>query len=102
MSKICDSCKQSMPQGGGGAEIWITDPTPDFRNMSVDTFDTLPITTRQPPRLDICPSCLLRLVDTLALPPDTFTPRLPPAEPPTPAGALTEEDLVELGLKEKP
>jgi hypothetical protein len=44
----------------------------------------------------------VKMIAALNLPPDTFTPRPLPTVAETPAGALTEDDLVKLGLKESP
>lgn len=100
MSTMCDSCKQPMQPDDGCARIMITDPSPDYSSVSVENLPTF----RRPPALDVCAACLLKLVTALSLPPDTFTPRPPRVEPavPTPAGALTEEDLIKLGLKDNP
>lgn len=96
MSTICDSCKQPISQDDGGARVTIQDPSPDF---SINA--PLP-NIRRPPQLDICAACTLTMVKVLSLPPDTFTPRQPPAKPNTPSGGLTDEDLQELGLSTKP
>jgi hypothetical protein len=84
-----------MSRTEGGARIMIQDPTPDLQTlMTADSC--LPI-YRHPPQLDLCPRCLVKLIEHLHLPADTFTP-LPPAAEPTPAGALTAKDLIGLGL----
>jgi hypothetical protein len=97
MSMMCDSCKQIVNEENGHARISISDPSPDFSAAVI----SMP---RRPPTIDLCATCLLKLIASLALPPDTFTPRAPRVEPtePTPMGALTQEDLVRLGLKETP
>ena len=77
----------------------INDPSPDFRTLPVD--GAIP-TFRRPPQLDLCAACLVKLIGLMKLPPDTFTPRPPPAEPTSPVGALTREDLAKLGLTETP
>lgn len=96
MSTICDSCKQPVPPDEGGAKITIQDPSPDFSiNAPLPTF-------RRSPQLDICAACTLTMIKVLNLPPDTFTPRQPPATPDIPSGGLTDEDLQALGLQETP
>lgn len=94
MSMICDSCKQPLVQDDGYGQIRISDPTFDYRSGKTPTF-------RTPPQIDLCSSCLLKMIGALGLPPDTFVPRPPPPPAPPPlelAGALTPEDLVALGL----
>jgi hypothetical protein len=100
MSTVCDSCKQTLRQDDGCARIMITDPAPDFQNITAGSLPTF----RRPPEIDLCAVCLLKLIAALDLPPNTFTPRPPRAEPTehVPVGALTEEDLVRLGLKDAP
>lgn len=97
MSTVCDSCKQLVNEENGHARVSIFDPSPDFSAAVI----SLP---RRPPTIDLCATCLLKLITSLGLPPDTFIPRPPRIEPaePRPVGALTEEDLVKLGLKDVP
>lgn len=103
MSTICDSCKQGLREDDGCARIMITNPSVDYATLSPEDLHTLhrrSLTST----LDLCATCLMKMIASLSLPPDTFTPRPPRAEPAdsTPVGALTEEDLVKLGLKESP
>lgn len=93
MSTICDSCREPMPPDEGGARVTIQDPTPDFRTVTADSLPSY----RRPPQLDLCPRCLMKLIEHLHLPADTFTPQLPAAKA-TPAGALTAKELIDLGL----
>jgi hypothetical protein len=96
MSTVCDSCKQTLLQEEGCARIIISDPAPDFQDISVKAGSTY----RRPPQIDLCANCLTKLIAALNLPPDTFTPRPPPHAESLPCtGALTDEDLVRLGLK---
>lgn len=96
MSTVCDSCKERLNVADGCAGLSIYDPAPDFRAMVISR-------PRRPPQIDLCAGCLLKLIEVLKLPPDTFTPRLPPPAEPALVGALTAEDLLQLGLnKEDP
>ncbi len=103
MSLVCDSCKQPLDEGDGGARLLITDPTIDYRTL-IESGPSALSAPRQPPRIDFCASCLVRLIEVLGLPPDTFTPRPLPTEPAElaadpPTGALTKKDLIALGLE---
>lgn len=100
MSTICDSCKQPMHRDDGYAQIMVNDPMPDYTSMSPEEIKIS--MSRRPSTLDVCAACVVKLVTALELAPDTFTPRPPPADSreSPPAGALTDEDLIKLGLKE--
>lgn len=94
MSLRCDACQDRLDEDDGCAQVLIRDPMPDF---SAGITSGLP---RHPPRLDLCSVCLSKMITALGLPADTFRPR-PVAPPPAPpAGALSDADLAELGLKE--
>lgn len=96
MSTLCDSCKQIASPSEGGARVTVQDPALDLRALAPDA--EIP-SFRRPPQLDLCASCLVALIKFLDLPEDTFTPQVLPAAPPPPPGALTEEDLKQLGLE---
>jgi hypothetical protein len=96
MSTLCDSCKQVVRQEDGCARVMVHDPVPDFQALSVELIPTY----RNPPQIDLCAACLTRMVEVLGLPPGTFTPRARRIESVPSPGALTEEDLIGLGLKE--
>jgi len=103
MSTICDSCKQPLKRDDGCASLSITDPTPDYSTIAVD--DLPKFRHRRSPQIDFCATCLVKLIEVMALPPDTFAPGPPPATAPVedlPQGALSQEDLIALGLKEVP
>lgn len=105
MSTMCDGCKQLLDQDDGHARVSIFDPAPDFSSNKIWTAVPEGISLpRRAPQIDLCATCLLKLIAALDLPPDTFVPRPPRAEPvaDVPAGALTPEDLVALGLKVDP
>lgn len=94
MSIKCDSCKQNLNQDDGSARMMISDPTPDFRGGEMPVI-------RRSPQLDLCATCLVKAIEILGLPADAFVPRSKPAAPAAPpesSGALTPDDLIELGL----
>jgi hypothetical protein len=92
VSTRCDVCQATVSQDDGWARLSIFDPAPDFSSPAI-----LP-PPRRPPQLDLCAACLVRAIELLGLPRDTFVPRPAPAAPPPAAGALTPGDLVALGL----
>lgn len=96
MSTICDACKKVLDHDDGCARVMITDPTPDFHSLSPDEIAGLSH-RRTLPQVDLCATCLTKMIEVMELPPDTFTPR--PARAATAStGALSAEDLAQLGI----
>jgi hypothetical protein len=94
MSSMCDGCKLILDENDGYASISIRDPSPDF------SVDAPRPTFRVPPKVDLCADCIVKMIAALDLPTSTFQPRPKPAEPAAPAGALSDADLADLGLKD--
>lgn len=100
MSTKCDSCKETVNEDDGSANVGIRDPAPDFNPDANGLYSTPNI--RRVPTVDLCARCLVKMIEVLGLPKDTFTPRTAKKPPDSPTGGLTPEDLIALGLVDKP
>lgn len=104
MSMVCDACGTKFGRNDGLSTLNVSPPLPDYRVFQeFAAIGQLP-THHDPLRLDLCLTCTARVLEHLGLstaicaPPQMPPTPADPAQPPT--GALTEDDLRQLGLTE--
>jgi len=107
MAMICDACGKKFGSDGveGCATMRITPPRPDFRMILALASVGQRVEPRDPASHDLCLGCTAKALVHLGLPADVcaLPPPVPnaPADepPPEPLGALTDDELRELGIE---
>jgi hypothetical protein len=114
MAMICDACGAKYGRDDGNATLHTTPPRPDFKLFQAFTAAGQPYVHREPLTLDLCLACTKKALAHLGLPTDSCElPELPKTseggegspmlteEELRQRGALTEEDLRQLGMTEE-
>jgi len=105
MATICDACGEKFGRDAGHSTLHVSPPRPDMKLFQALVTAGRSFTSHDPLALDLCLACTAKTLARLGLPtdvcelpamPTTPTPDEDPDRPP--AGALTEEDLRQLGL----
>jgi len=102
MGMICDACGTKFGHDNGQSTLNVSPPRIDFKMIQALTEAGQIYEHREHLHLDLCLSCTSKVLSHLGLSTEICTlPQLPPASteaaPPN-TGALTEEDLRQLGL----
>ncbi len=107
MATICDGCKTKIHfddgSGGGMLSVRHQQPHGDYFRRAI-TAGISPISPHGASDLDLCETCTEKVLVLLGFPTETLIkiPPIPGEEEPDPdqplAGALTDDELRELGL----
>ena len=104
MGMICDACGTKYARDDGQSTLNVSPPRVDFKLIQALTEAGQTYEHPEHLHLDLCVACTSKVLSHLGLSTEICTlPQLPPApsEPAPPnAGALTKEDLRQLGLVE--
>jgi hypothetical protein len=106
MAMVCDACGAKFARDGseGHATLAIAPPRLDFKMIQSLVSAGKYIEPREHATHDLCRGCTIKALAHLGLPTDICElPDLPsegsPPDSPPPTGALTADDLRELGLE---
>jgi hypothetical protein len=100
MAMICDACGTKYANDGGSAHLRVSPHRADFKVYQAHAVAGQTYEPLEPLTLDLCLACASKALAHLGLPTAVCEPpRLPPTdEAPELGGALTDEDLKNLGL----
>lgn len=101
---VCDACEEKYGRESGNASLHVSPPRPDFKLFQALAVAGKSYESHEPLALDLCLACTRKTLAHLGLPTEVCDlPQLPTTddeEPASSAGALTDEDLRQLGLVE--
>lgn len=103
MATVCDACGTKFGRDEGHASLHVAPPRPDLKLFRALAEAGQSYDPPEPLALDLCLSCTSKVLTQLGLPTEVCDlPQAPtPEVGPPPAGALTEEDLRELGIADQ-
>jgi len=103
MATVCDSCEAKYGRDAGSSSLNVSPPRPDFQALAAAGR---PYEYREPLALDLCLACTRKALAQLGISTEICDlPELPKPDEETDRpniGALTDEDLRQLGLVEPP
>jgi hypothetical protein len=101
MGMICDACGTKFARDDGQSTLNVSPPRIDFKLIQALTEAGQSYEHREHLHLDLCLSCTAKVLSHLSLSTEICElPQLPTAPSDPASGALTEEDLRQLGLTE--
>jgi hypothetical protein len=106
MAMVCDACgeKYGRDSVNASSHLHVSPPRPDFKLYQALTAAGQSYESREPLTLDLCLSCTRKVLTQIGLSTEICDlPELPKTNEETGrpnAGALTDEDLRQLGLVE--